>query len=521
VRKAIVIGIAMALIAMTFAVVPMNVGAAYTGDITIKSTGDVDPADAPIKKIGNKYILTDDINGQIVVERSGISLIGDGHTLTGSWVSGYNGVFLNAVSDVTVKGLTIDGFFAGMRLESSTNCEIKDNTITGSYMAGIALWYSSNNNIVKDNTVYDNGYGIVLIYYNDYNDISGNYLTGNGNYAIDTLYSDHNTIKNNDVIESGWAGITIRYSEFNVLKDNDVKGHSSYGIRSYYSNDCIFENNRIIENYLGLYLYRNHYNTASENVLIDNYYGLALYNCNYGTATDNVIKGCNDGVDLWYCEQWTFRDNIMKKNEYNFDVGGFLHDYYIHDIDDSNKINGKPIIFWVDEHSKTVPKNAGYVGLVDCSEITVADVSIENSDEGLLLVYTDDSTIQNVNLKNNFAGYMLISSSGNTFSQCSSTLNDWYGVWARNSGENTITACDFSDSEYGVWLESSSGNYLYYNNFIGNTFHAYDDGINTWDDGSGMGNYYDDYTGDDLNNDGVGDTMLPHYYDSYPLMTPY
>ena len=520
-RKAIVMGIVLVLIAMTFASVSMNVGAGYTGDITITTTGDVTPADAPVKKIGNKYILQDDVNGQIVVERSGIVLIGDGHTLTGSWTSGYFGVHLKAVSDVTVKGLTIDGFFVGMRLDSSSNCIIKDNTITGSYMAGMALWYSSNNNIVKDNTVIDNGYGIVLIYYNSYNEIKGNYLTGNANYAIDTLYSDHNTIKGNDIVESGWAGITIRYSDFNVLKDNDINGHSNYGIRSYVSDDCIFENNRLWDNYMGLYIYRNNYNTISGNVIKDCYYGLALYTCLYGTASDNVITGCNDGVDLWYSENWVFRDNTLKNNEYNFDVGGFMHDYYIHDIDDSNTINGKPIIYWVDEHSKTVPKKAGFVGLIDCTDITVKDVSITNSDEGMLLVYTEDSYIENVDLQDNYAGFMLIGSSGNTFTQCSSSLNDWYGVWARDSGENTITECEFSDSYYGVWLESSSGNYLYYNNFMDNVDHAYDDGTNTWDDGSGMGNYYDDYAGMDTNNDGIGDTMLPHYYDSYPLMEPY
>jgi hypothetical protein len=44
---------------------------------------------------------------------------------------------------------------------------------------------------------------------------------------------------------------------------------------------------------------------------------------------------------------------------------------------------------------------------------------------------------------------------------------------------------------------------------------------NVWDNGS-EGNYWSNYNGTDLDNDGIGDTKLPwEGVDNYPLMNPY
>ena len=46
-------------------------------------------------------------------------------------------------------------------------------------------------------------------------------------------------------------------------------------------------------------------------------------------------------------------------------------------------------------------------------------------------------------------------------------------------------------------------------------------GLSKWDNGA-EGNYWSDYAGEDLDGDGIGDTLLPHQgIDNYPLMRPY
>ena len=104
---------------------------------------------------------------------------------------------------------------------------------------------------------------------------------------------------------------------------------------------------------------------------------------------------------------------------------------------------------------------------------------------------------------------------------------------------NEIIANIIADNDAsGIILGESFGNLLYYNIFLRNGLegdpsfgNGWDQwGINSWykDEGSsgGIGNYWDDYTGEDNNGDGIGDT--PYYIppnpltnnDEYPLMYP-
>ena len=67
-NKGLVFWLAILLVAAAFIMIlPMNVGAAWTGDVTIKADGTVDPVGAPISISGGTYTLTDDITGTITI----------------------------------------------------------------------------------------------------------------------------------------------------------------------------------------------------------------------------------------------------------------------------------------------------------------------------------------------------------------------------------------------------------------------------------------------------------------------
>ena len=67
-------------------------------------------------------------------------------------------------------------------------------------------------------------------------------------------------------------------------------------------------------------------------------------------------------------------------------------------------------------------------------------------------------------------------------------------------------------------------NSIFHNNFINNTLNCYDRGNASWSYNN-EGNYYDDYTSLDKNNDGIGDNPYIINFDgsvdNYPLMMPY
>lgn len=146
---------------------------------------------------------------------------------------------------------------------------------------------------------------------------------------------------------------------------------------------------------------------------------------------------------------------------------------------------------------------------------------------GISVSGSDNILVSGNVVTDNQYGIRLTSSSGNIIVDNVVTQNWLYGIYLFASDENTIVGNQISynrmtDSTYGICLgPSSDTNILYHNNVVNNTNQAYENQTNTWDNGA-EGNYWSDYAGEDLNGDGVGDTLLPHQgVDYYPLVEPW
>lgn len=98
------------------------------------------------------------------------------------------------------------------------------------------------------------------------------------------------------------------------------------------------------------------------------------------------------------------------------------------------------------------------------------------------------------------------------------------GILIDNASNNIITNNSFINNSKGVSILSGSfNNRIYSNNFVENMQHAYDVSTNEWYVGS-EGNYWDDYIGIDLDNNGIGDSSYDiagaSNLDRFPLMNP-
>jgi parallel beta-helix repeat protein len=339
------------------------------------------------------------------------------------------------------------------------------------------------------------------------------------------------------------------------------------------------------------------------------------------TLENNLVEDNYYGVYLsgsWFT---VLRNNLMNNNIHNF----YVYDYvsmlppapniFINDIDSSNMVDGKPVIYWVNEQGKTVPSDAGYVALVNCTNMTVQNLDLSNNGEGIVLVSTtnslitknhvintdwgifahnssnivvtgnnlesndigidfhssSNSSILSNNLTRNRSGAGLVGSQNIYFSGNNITRNTDNGLWLsglRNSTveQNIITESDedgvsvydsynntivgntiTSSGYYGIkiWECSSenivsenlvannrwglqltgtpNNNIFYHNDFVNNTNHVeIDDSNGIWDNGE-EGNYWDNYSGLDSDEDGIGDTPYiidENNRDNYPLMEP-
>jgi len=139
--------------------------------------------------------------------------------------------------------------------------------------------------------------------------------------------------------------------------------------------------------------------------------------------------------------------------------------------------------------------------------------TITNNYYGISLYSSIGNTVSDNTISNNYDGIRLYSSSiGNTVSD-NTISNNEYGISLYSSIGNTVSDNTISNNDYGIILFDSSNNLVFHNNFINNTQQqAYSyNSVNLWDNGV-EGNYWSNYTGVDLNNDGIGDT--PHVIDT-------
>jgi len=217
--------------------------------------------------------------------------------------------------------------------------------------------------------------------------------------------------------------------------------------------------------------------TISGNTITDNKYGITYWLFSGSNhILGNTIKNNTYGVYISHSPNNVFRNNQLSNNKYNFWVTcetSVQMTYYINDIDASNTVDGKPVIYWVNEQDKTVPSNAAYVALVNCTNITVQNLVLTNNSQGILLVATNYSHITKNHLTNNNYGIVLFAPYeqciGNTIAENTITANIKDGINSWNSENTIVTGNSITNNqENGINFFDSRGAVISENTISGN-----------------------------------------------------
>jgi parallel beta-helix repeat protein len=230
-------------------------------------------------------------------------------------------------------------------------------------------------------------------------------------YAAINVLSNSNIIEGNSIFNNE-NGILLKGSD-NIVERNNIT-NNYYGIRLETS-----DNNNVQSNYLGIntkgfYAISSQSNDISNNTAAYNMYGIILE-----ISTDNFLK-----------------HNKIIKNHVNFGADGD------NNITSDNLVDGRPIIYLVglSASDKIIDSSskAGTVYCINCSNVTIKDLMIDNNANGIYLYNTTNSVVENNTLVYNDDGLILIGSSMNVIKDNTFENNNIEGLSLVSSDYNTL-----------------------------------------------------------------------------------
>ncbi len=370
---------------------------------------------------------------------------------------------------------------------------------------------------IHDLILSNNGYGICFRNTTS-STITDVTTSENNDCGISLFGSSNNSISTCKALKNNYCGINLQYSSNNSIDSCEAMENNIGMLLGESSNNSIAACEASENNYNGIYL------TESSNNSIDN--------CR---ATEN-----EEGIYLYHSEQCTLTGNAMDGNQYNFAVEGWDDVHYVHSIDTSNTVNGKPIyyLFNATANPEGDFTNAGTIYAFNCTGLDIHDLTLSDNYAGVWIQNCSGLDIHDLTISGNYGGIILITSTDITLNTITATENT-FCISLSQDRYCTVSNCTISNNIWGgldIW--DSENCTISLNSFINNTVYednsqdilwntpyslSYLYGEKMWKKTSQMGNYWGAaYSGTDQNGDGIGDTPFTgtEFTDNYPLMEP-
>jgi parallel beta-helix repeat protein len=178
-------------------------------------------------------------------------------------------------------------------------------------------------------------------------------------------------------------------------------------------------------------------------------------NCYGAYVVNNTVSGFLYGIQLYDSKQIVLRNNVLFGNYLNLKVWGLPIEHFFHDIDSSNLVNGRKVYYLVNVSGYNVPSDAGYLGIVNSSNVIVDGASFSFNAEGILIAYSNSCEVLGNEVFGNERGIRLIASNNITIMDNHIHENDWAGIVLDSSCDNSVFQNDFWGNSVGILTSSS------------------------------------------------------------------
>jgi parallel beta-helix repeat protein len=352
-------------------------------------------------------------------------------------------VFKVTARNVKISGFTISGELYGSPISPNAgvalyanNSVIRDNFINTTY---IGVLIRSHNNIVDSCTISGARYGVVV----------GGVMEVGG-FA-------NNTISNSVITRC--RDCAVRLGSGNRLIANSITSNRECGVSA---GDCnLIKDNKITSNkYWDGFEWRGRgIGVGSNNTLINN------------TVSENVI-----GIELSGGN--TLTSNRLSNNlKYNLrNLPSYFHPEYSENfIDETNTVNGRPILYIYNKHNLVVEnRELGHLTIVWSSNITIRNNVIDG--DGIFVAFSPGSRIISNMILNSWEGIEVFGyvGTGDTFLSNvtiaeNRILNHSIGIYIVRCSNNIIVDNVISNNSVGLFLHMESyNNTIKHNNISGN-----------------------------------------------------
>jgi nitrous oxidase accessory protein len=292
-------------------------------------------------------------------------------------------------------------------------------------------------------------------------------ITGKGKPVIDgEKKSEILTIMSSNVIVQG-----IEFRNGGRSSVNDLAG-----IKVYISRDVIIRNNTLTEMFFGIYFQactncraENNIISSNGNTEVQSGNGIHCWKSDSMKIINNSITGQRDGIYFEFVTNSIIENNLSIKN-----IRYGLHFMFSHYNSYTNN-------------------------------------TFSGNGAGVAVMYTHDILMNGNTFSNNWGGAsygLLLKDISNSIVINNKFDENTTGIYMEGSSRIKMNHNEFKGNGYAMKIQAScDANIITENNFSGNTFDVTTNGTLVQNDFDG--NYWDKYTGYDLDRDGIGD--VPHH----------